>query len=197
MLAAIFLLILTVFCPTRAQECPQVQASDLGNTSTPSRLGLISEATLIGDNSGSDSPNVQLLNFTVVCLAVGTTRDRYRFASVVTEYSCSGPVPASSSIPCNDSGTTVYSAQFDLECIGSGWSLAQSTLTVNLANTTGSLESSLTRQCSVCVEPTVATANFGLDVDNATHCAGKNQNQLLRSLISQQKSVMLFKFVTG
>lgn len=183
MLAAVVLILLTALSAVTGQdpECPEVQASDLGNTTSPTGEGLIAAITLVGDASGSPPPDVQLLNFTIVCLAVGTERNRYRLASVVTEYSCSGAVPVTSPIACDDSGTTVYRVQFDLQCTdgsdGPEWERSTVAAIVSgdsvFEPPSASLDSALSKQCSLCVDPDVLGGT-----DTTTHCTGNQCAQM-------------------
>ena len=109
----LLLLLCAVLSLTRGQdECPEIQESDLGNTTTPGTSGLIAEA--LGEPS--QTPNILVLQANIVCLGAGPTRGRYRYASVVASYTCTGSVSQGS---CTGEITL---SQFDYECadVGSG-----------------------------------------------------------------------------
>ncbi len=173
-------LVLAVLCGCNQQVMGQVdscvvpQASDLGSTSAPSDLpAIITTAATAGDSS----PSVQLFEFNTVCLAVGVERDMYRFASVVAEFSCSGAVPPGSSLDCDSSGTTNYTAQFDLECNTGAWILNASTIFGSNASNVfqpadANLTTALRKDCSFCIDPVRSTAFGGVDITADSHCSG-------------------------
>ncbi len=159
---------------TGQDECVAVQGSDLGSTSTPSSMpAIITDAAKFGD--GSTTLNVQLFNFSLVCLAVGLEANRYRYASVVVEYSCSGTVPAGSPLGCDSGGTTNYTAQFDLECNTGAWILSATLLTSGGANVFqpphATVNTEQRKDCSFCVDPTRSTA-LEANISADTHCSG-------------------------
>ena len=154
----------------RGQECPEIQESELGSTTTPGTSGLIADAVTSGD-SGS-GPDILVLDSQTVCLAVGPTRDRYRYASVVVSLNCSGSLP-----PGNPLGISTcdgeLTVQFDFQCVaGPQWGRALTLGGDNVFNpSNGSLTTSLRTDCSFCVDPARAGSQ-GLTVDMVTHCAG-------------------------
>ena len=155
-------------------ECPAIQESELGNTTTPGTSGLIADAITLGD-SGS-VPDILVLDSQTVCLAVGPTRDLYRYVSVVVSFNCSGSLAPGNALGIStcDGELTV---QFDFECVaGPQWQRAVTLGGDNVFNPAdGSLTTSLRTDCSFCVDPTIA-GSFGLTVDMATHCAGRLKN---------------------
>lgn len=160
---------------TGQSECPIVQASDLGDTSAPSSMpGIIADSASGGD--ASSRPDVQLFAYQTVCLAVGVERDRYRFASVLAEYSCHGAVSVLSKIACDEVGTTNYTAQFDVECDDGAWELATSTIVSSGTNVfqppDATFDTALRQDCSFCVDPSRSADLGGRDIDTETHCAG-------------------------
>ena len=132
----------------------------------------ITEATLkdvIGSNivtgEGSPPPTVDVLSFHSVCLAYSQERDRYRFVSVVVEYTYTG----NANCP---SGTAVE--QFDSQCSGGAWSHSvqgdvDNTRTVN---PTANFSTTTREDCAFCFSPALATA-FSITTDPVTHCVGR------------------------
>ena len=172
------LLLLAASSLVRSQansECQEVVASDLGDMSGPSTIGLIADSGASGD--GSVPPYVQLLQYKTVCLAVGETRDRYRFASVVARYNCSGIVSLISPIECDATGTSTYTAQFDLQCsAGPEWTLSFATGKNVFPPPHASFDTVLRKNCSICIDPDELDT---VNVDTITHCAGKFWRRLL------------------
>ena len=163
-------------------ECPEIQESELGSTTTPGTSGLIADAVTLGD-SGS-APDILVLDSQTVCLAVGPTRDRYRYASVVVSFNCFGSLAPGNALgisSCNGDLTV----QFDFECVaGPQWQRALTLGGDNVFNPAdGSLTTSLRTDCSFCVDPTIA-GSLGLTADMATHCAGNVASLLDYVLIS-------------
>ena len=179
-----YLLALTVILsctPVRGQnECPEIQESELGSTTTPGTSGLIADAVTLGD-SGS-APDILVLDSQTVCLAAGPTRDRYRYASVVVSFNCSGSLGPGNALGIStcDGELTV---QFDFECFaGPQWGRALTLGGDNVFNPSdGSLTTSLRTDCSFCVDPAEA-GSLGLTVDMATHCAGTTCTYLSKRL---------------
>ena len=166
------LLLAIVSCtPVRGQsECPEIQESELGSTTTPGTSGLIAEAITLGD-SGS-APDILVLDSQTVCLAAAATRNRYRYASVVVSFNCSGSLPPGSPLgisSCNGNLT----AQFDFECVaGPRWGSALTLGGDNVFNPAdGMIRTALRTDCSFCADP-VQGGPLGLTVDMPTHCAG-------------------------
>ena len=154
----------------RGQECPGIQESELGSTTTPGTSGLIADAITLGDPGSA--PDILVLDAQTVCLAAGPTRDRYRYASVVVSFNCSGSLAPGNALGIStcDGELTV---QFDFECVsGPQWQRALTLGGDNVFNPAdGSLTTSLKTDCSFCVDPAIA-GSLGLTVDMATHCAG-------------------------
>ena len=149
----------------RAQdECDEILISDLGSTDTAGTDGAIAQRFGGGQVA---VPDVLVMSSRTVCLVPATTRDKYRFASVITTYSCSGP--AAGACP---PGPYPRTDQFEFGCVGSVWQ--DSTFLVDdLNDPVNPSITTLRRDCSFCVSPDDA-ANIGImnPVDTETHCAG-------------------------
>ena len=165
-LLVLCLCFLSAFVSVRAQsECDIVQASDLGN-STASRGGAI--GVFLGRSDVAGLPTITLENVEIISLAVGTVQNKFRWASVIATYNCSGEGCPDDTYPRTD--------QFDLQCLNDSggdpmWLVNDRSDPTNSSLTTDDLR----RDCSVCLNPVNAT-DFGLPpgttVDAAFHCAG-------------------------
>ena len=166
--AACFLLLLS---HARAQECDEIQASDLGNTDTPGTDGAIAFLFGVGQVA---PPDVLVSSSRTVCLAVTTARDKYRFASVIVTYECGGS--AGGLCP---PGPYPRTDQFEFECVdlndGNGPFWSDSNLLANDRNDpANSGITTLRRDCSFCISPADAIGILPAEipVDTETHCAG-------------------------
>ena len=174
--AYIFLALTVILSCTSVRgqnECPAIQESELGSTTTPGTSGLIADAVALGD-SGS-APDILVLDSQTVCLAVGPTRDLYRYASVVVSFNCSGSLDPGNALGISTCGGEL-TVQFDFECVAGPQWQALTLVDDNVFNPAdGSLTTSPRTDCSFCVDPAEA-GSFGLTVDMATHCAGRLKN---------------------
>ena len=166
--AVAFLFFACLLC-TRGQsqvQCSLIQGSELGRKDTASTEGLISEAFAVqsGDNNAGQRPLVLLLGYNVVCLAAGSTRDTYRFVSVVANFSCNG-----TQSECD--GNTLLS-QFEFGCVdggsGSEWSpsIQGSTVDIRTTPADGTLNTSARTDCAICISPTRSNL-----ANNTNHCS--------------------------
>ena len=128
--------------------------------------------TVIKDNipehRDRGTPTVDVLDFHPVCLAYSQKRDRYRYVSVVVEYTCTG----------NDncpSGTAVE--QFESECNGETWSHSVQSDVDNTRteNPTANFSTTAREDCAFCFSPATA-AVFSVTSDTVTHCLGRYMN---------------------
>ena len=156
--------VLSLVLGARGQQCTESQLNQ-------NLQDLVADALTTGD-SGSP-PAIELLDSQTVCLAAGSTRDLYRFASVVVSFNCSSPLPPGNplGIPSCDGELTV---QFDFEC-GSGpeW---QSAITLGGDNVfnpaVANLSTPLRNDCSFCLDPALGGSVVEFAVDVVTHCGG-------------------------
>jgi len=137
------------------QDCPEITEAALED--------IIVDVIRAGDNT--QIPTVDVLSFRPVCLAYSQERDRYRFVSVVVEYTCTGNVRCPSS-------TAVE--QFESECDGGTWShIVQGDVdNTRTPNPTANFSTTTREDCAFCFSPATA-AGLGLTTDNVTHCVGK------------------------
>ena len=118
--------------------------------------------------SGVDpTPIVNVTNFHPVCLAHSQERDRYRFLSVVVEYTC-----------FNNSGCPNGSAveQIETQCLRGTWDseVQGSTDHTRTLNPTASFSTEVREDCVYCVSVDLIHAFFlHYDTDSLTHCVGK------------------------
>ncbi len=99
--------------------------------------------------------NINITEYTVVCLAQGTEQGSWRFISLVALYKYSG---------------TNFTSQFQFECVGSVW-----TATVNgsdeyirTATPDATINTTLRTDCALCIDPRQAIA-----ANNSQHCLGE------------------------
>ena len=138
-------------------SCPDITATDL--------QGVIANNLGSGDNTAI--PNVNVQRFRPLCRAQSSQRDRYRYVSVVVEYTCTG----NANCP---SGTAVE--QFESGC-GSGnvWTDVVGSLSGSAIRTTNPFATFTTTardDCSLCFSNLIAES-FSLVSDTVTHCVGK------------------------
>ena len=176
-----FLCLLLALCLVGGQQtpdpgCPVIDASVLGNTEAPSQEGAIAASFSLGQ--GLSLPLVQLLAFRSVCLAPAASRDLYRFASVIANFSCEPGVLC----PTNGGvGGSNFSAQFDFECLdvrtdGAGPRWVASLFGGSYTSPPDGTFSTLPRtDCAFCVNPSPSVAGvLGLSPDVETHCQGRS-----------------------
>ena len=149
-------LVIVLSCTSvRGQECPGIQESELGSTTTPGTSGLIADAITLGDPGSA--PDILVLDSQTVCFAAAATRDQYRYASVVVSFNCSGSLAPGNALGIStcDGELTV---QFDFECVaGPQWQRALTLGGDNVFNPAdGNLTTSLKTDCSFCVDPAIA-----------------------------------------
>lgn len=111
--------------------------------------------------SSSTLVSVNLLNSKALCLSHSVVRDRYRHASVLTEYSCEGL-----SI-CHNS---TFVEQFAIKCLDTTWNLLENSTNGSLS-TLATFSNTTRENCGLCVPPEYAEIS-GLTADPVTHCVG-------------------------
>ena len=120
-----------------------------------------------------EQPFIQVFAMNTVCETVAFRRDRFRYVSVVVNYTSSG-------------SSTV--GQFEFECSSTQW-----TTTLLIAGTTSltipadaTFDTPLRRDCGLCASNLLAegledvTIFQNIDYDNITHCFGKCQHKYLQ-----------------
>ena len=144
-------------------DCPMLRLSDLGDNATMSGTGLLADAL---SATGQTSNMNQLLQYNIVCLGQGTTRDTYRTASLVVRYL--------------DSTATERTMQLHLQCEDGAWSTDYMGSADNsLTTADGSLSTPLRTDCLICLAPA-----SGLMVSTEEHCLGEAIfGHLIRSII--------------
>lgn len=165
--STVLLLAACLLCArSQLTQCPLIQGSELGRMDTASTDGLISEAFIVQAGDNDPRPEVLLFDFSIVCLASGSTREMYQFVSVVASYLCNG-----AQSECN--GATLLS-QFEFGCVDSGsgpeWSpnIGGSTDNIRTTPADGTLNTTVRTDCSICVSPIrISSAN------NINHCLRK------------------------
>lgn len=165
--SAVLLFAACLLCArSQLTQCPLIQGSELGRMDTASTDGLISEAFIVQAGDNDPRPEVLLFDFSIVCLASGSTREMYQFVSVVASYLCNG-----AQSECN--GATLLS-QFEFGCVDSGsgpeWrpNIGGSTDNIRTTPADGTLNTTVRTDCSICVSPIrISSAN------NINHCLRK------------------------
>ena len=154
---AALIVVLTAGGVSSQIDCPEITETALEN--------VIRMNIPTGDSS--PTPTVDVLSFHPVCLAYSQERDRYRFVSVVVEYTCTGNVRC-------PSGTAVE--QFDSQCSGGAWSHSvQGDIdNIHTVNPTANFSTTTRKDCAFCFSPALATG-LGLTTvtDTVTHCVGR------------------------
>ena len=137
---------------------------------------VIAEVLNFGDNP--TPAVVSVTNFHPVCLAHGQERDRYRFLSVVVEYTCSN----SGNCPNGNHGSVVE--QFESQCNGGTWTsqvLASSGDTCT-QNPTANFSTTTRGDCFLCSSPEKAS-DSSLTTDNLTHCVRKYRSNSQHNIL--------------
>ena len=119
--------------------------------------------------TGADppTPTVDVLDFHPVCLAYSQERDRYRYVSVVVEYTCTGNAKC-------PSGTAVE--QFDSQCNSGTWShsVHGDVDNIRTVNPTANFSTTPREDCALCFSPaTVTSLSLTIVTDTVTHCVGR------------------------
>ena len=152
---AALIIVLTAGGVSGQVDCPEITEAALENVIVNN----------IPTGQGSPPPKIDVLSFHPVCLAYSQERDRYRFVSVVVQYTCTG----NANCP---SGTAVE--QFDSQCSRGTWS--HSVLSdfdnTRTKNTTANFSITPREDCSICASFPTATGS-SLTTDPVTHCVGR------------------------
>ena len=152
LLLVVGLIVRPAFCQ---MDCPGITEAALEN--------VIRNNIPTGDNPAT--PTIDVLDFHPVCLAYSQERDRYRFVSVVVEYTCTGNARC-------PSGTAVE--QFDSQCSSGTWShiVLGDADNIRTESPTATLSTTTREDCAFCLSPATADT-FSLTTDTVTHCVGK------------------------
>ena len=136
---------------------------------------VITVALIFGDNP--TTPNINVTKIHPVCLAHGQERDRYRFLSVVVEYTCSnnGNCPHGSAVE-----------QFESQCNGGTWTsqVLASSGDTRTQNPTANFSTTTRGDCFLCLSPE-KLSDSSLTTDNLTHCVRK-----YRSFSNSQHNIL-------
>ena len=148
MQALVILLALLLSSPsaTNGQDCPELQSSDLGNTTAASTVGLLAD-TLMSVNMLAANPSVQILESNTVCLSQAPLKDTYTYTSVVVRYTADGNEATS---------------QVEFKCFGGEWMTGSA---VESSPDAG-LTTPVRIDCALCFSPTVAAST------EVEHCIG-------------------------
>ena len=152
---ATLIVVLTAGGVSGQMDCPEITATALEN--------VIMSSILTGDNPAT--PTVDVLDFHPVCLAYSQERDRYRYVSVVIEYTCTGNADC-------PSGTVVE--QFDSQCNSGTWShIVQGDAdNIRTVSPIATLSTTTREDCAFCFSPNTASG-LAITTDTITHCVGK------------------------
>ena len=139
------------------RDCPLLQSSDLGNTTSPSTNGLIA-VSLMALEEEDGTPSVHLMDHQIVCLALGSGKDLYRMVSVIARFTSSGE------------DALVSTMQFHFECDNGTWSNNVSGDYENAVSNSSTLEGNLTtalrRDCRLCTDSILSSPE--------EHCVGRS-----------------------
>lgn len=139
----------TVVC--QGGDCSPLVGEDLGDFDSLNQTGLISAAL-------PSQPEVQLLNYSIVCVAQGTVRDTWRMVSGVATYLLAGGMNAT--------------VQFHFQCEddGSAWNttIINSTDFVLSFSPNATFDTPIRTDCALCINPEQLP-----EADNDQHCVCK------------------------
>ena len=133
--------------------CPELQSSDLGDTTAESTVGLLAD-TLMSFNMLAANPSVQILESNSVCLSQGS-KDKYLSTSVVVRYTADG---------------TESTSQVEYQCTDGAWAPDDTVFIDNSPAVT--LTTPVRADCFLCVSPESAAS---LPAITAEHCLGMNE----------------------
>lgn len=123
---------------------------------------------ILRSDDNSPTPTVTITNFHPVCLAYSKQRNRYRFFSVLAEYTCTGNTHC-------PSGAAVE--QFESQCDGSTrtWSgLYSSFEYIRRQNPSATWSTDTRENCSLCTSAAFAPfIELTSTPDDETHCIGE------------------------
>ena len=169
---ALGLCLISVLSFARAQQvdCPPFTEDLLGTTGEPSATGLIRDA--LQAVPGEPVPvTVEVHASRIVCLRSGRTQDTFSGASVVVNYTCTGPLSECTGSP--------ILSQFEFECVpGPRWAAVVGGSAADIITTppTGNLVSTTLRtDCGVCVSP--LRSQFVNITNNEQHCGCEYSSQ--------------------
>ena len=148
--------------------CPEITEAALKNVIR----------NIIPTGEGSSPPTVDVLSFHPVCLAYSPNHDRYRFVSVVVEYTCTGNVRC-------PSGSAVE--QFESQCSSETWrhSVQGDVDNTRTVPPTANFSTTTREDCAFCFSPTLATSlatSLIITTDPVTHCVGRYMHASIHSL---------------
>ena len=138
-------------------DCVRPTAADLGSTTALSDSGLLVQALTSSVQGATIS--VHLMNYQIVCLALGSRIDRYRMVSVIARYSTSAV-------------ETPVTDQFHFQCVSNVWSIfvfGNAEFSMSLSPPVGSLTTPERQDCRFCTDRTAGSTP-------AEHCVGKLVN---------------------
>ena len=146
------ILALTIRATIGIQYCTRITSEVLGNTTVPSRDGLIAERLAV---DVENTPNVLLLDHNLVCEGIN---DRYKSVSVVADYSVDG-------------NRTLSQFEFACNTTGYMWVIVVNGSTANTVTTPAdaTLNTTLRTDCSICISPMRSEST----VINEQHCEGR------------------------
>lgn len=166
-----------------SEGCDRVTASVIGNTEQLDEGTLLSQSLLLSGES-SQTPSSKVISINVVCESQAKVANKYRFTSLVVEFTCSSTDPR---LNCADS-TIVNLGQLDLACDGSNqWSgnVRFSTSNTFTNNPQADLSTTLESRCGICINPLHQNlpTNPATSISNVTHCDRKYK-YCINSLLS-------------
>ena len=142
----ILLALLSSPSATNGQGCPELQSSDLGDTTAASTVGLLAD-TLMSVNGLTANPSVQILESNTVCLSQAPLKDTYTYTSVVIRYTADG---------------NEVTSQVEFKCIEGEW-MTGSTVE---SSPEATLTTALKTECILCFNPGEASTSI------IEHCIG-------------------------
>ena len=157
-------------------NCPPVEVSDLGSTTSLSTDGIVPAA--FRSTNESSVPMVQILRHNVVCEVAGRWKDTVGQISVLVEYQCLGlGCPGyNSSQPSNILNVT---SQFQVKCVFPldmyvsfiGYVATRGGGAIRVDNAVANFTTAIDRECGACVDPATGCPR-NKNNDPVTFCGG-------------------------
>ena len=146
------------------RECARITMDDLISTENPRQSSILVQTYTTNFNP-SDLITIDVEDMHIVCEAVGTTRDTFRYVSVVVRQICSGQL-----CPEETRGASAV-VQYDFECSSSNTWIPETLSIKNVRfespEREADFDTETRRDCGAC-------GGRLTGVDPVTHCRGKS-----------------------
>ena len=174
----IVLLSFAVSMRAKSQYCSPITLEALGNTSSFTTSGLLSDF-LVRIDAAKIMPPVRVVDFNVVCHSPGPQRNTFSYASVLVQFQCKLPVPnglaRQTQLHCD--GESVHTWQFQFMCVLSGTIPSSDRIPIWIPNhlvpqtkdPTATLTTPLETRCRRCIDDRIQP-HPNTHINATTHC---------------------------